>query len=65
MTLRELRLKNNFSQKEISKKLNIKQNTYSQYENGIRQPNIQLLPNLASCLNCSIEETVIAIINSN
>ena len=37
MKLKELREENSVSQKEIAQYLNIKQNTYSQYETGKRQ----------------------------
>ena len=35
--LKELREQKNISQKEVAEFLNVKQNTYSQYENGQRQ----------------------------
>ena len=47
MRLKELREENNVSQKEISEYLNIKQNTYSQYETGKRQLSIDTLIKLA------------------
>lgn len=37
MRLRDLREDNDITQKEIADYLHIKQNTYSQYENGHRQ----------------------------
>ena len=47
MKLKELREESNVSQKEIANVLNIKQNTYSQYENGKRQLPIEVLIKLA------------------
>ena len=47
MKLKELREESNVSQKEIANVLNIKQNTYSQYENGKRQLPIDVLIKLA------------------
>ncbi len=47
MKLKELREENNVSQKEIADFLNIKQNTYSQYETGKRQLPIDILIKLA------------------
>ncbi len=47
MRIKELREENNVSQKEIAKYLNIKQNTYSQYETGKRQLPIDTLIKLA------------------
>ena len=45
--LKELREDNKVSQKEIAKVLNIKQNTYSQYETGKRQLPVDVLIELA------------------
>lgn len=47
MKLKELREENNISQKEIAEFLNIKQNTYSQYETAKRQLPIDVLIKLA------------------
>ena len=37
MRIKDLREDNNLTQEEVAKHLNIRQNTYSQYENGQRQ----------------------------
>ena len=47
MKLKELREENNVSQKEIAEYLNVKQNTYSQYETNKRQLPIDVLIKLA------------------
>ncbi|MBR2337593.1 MAG: helix-turn-helix transcriptional regulator [Clostridia bacterium] len=47
MKLKELREENNISQTDLAKILNIKQNTYSQYETGKRQLPIDTLIKLA------------------
>ncbi len=47
MKLKELREENNLTQTEIAKILNIKQNTYSQYENEKRQLPIDVLIELS------------------
>ncbi len=47
MKLKELREENNVSQKEIAEFLNIRQNTYSQYETGKRQLPIDVLIKLS------------------
>ena len=47
MRLKELREENNISQKQIADFLNVKQNTYSQYETGKRQLPIDVLIKLA------------------
>lgn len=64
MSLKELRIKKKFSQKDVFLELKVKQNTYSQYETGKRRPTIEQLPKLAEILNCSIEEIVNAIIQT-
>ena len=47
MRIRDLREDNNLTQSEISKHLHIRQNTYSQYENGQRQLPLSCLITLA------------------
>ena len=47
MKLKELREENNFTQSHIAEYLNIKQNTYSQYENEKRQLPIDVLIKLS------------------
>ncbi len=47
MRLKDLREDNDLKQKELADYLNIKQNTYSQYENGQRQLPIDILIKLA------------------
>lgn len=47
MRLKELREDSDIKQKEIAKYLNIRQNTYSQYETGERQIPIEMLIALA------------------
>ena len=55
MRLKELREDNDIKQKDIAKYLHIKQNTYSQYENGQRQIPIDVLISLAKFYNTSID----------
>ena len=55
MRLKELRLKNNLTQKEIADYLNIKQNTYSQYENGKRQVPTEIYMRLADYYDVSLD----------
>ena len=47
MRLRELREDNDLKQKDLAEYLHIRQNTYSQYENGQRQIPIDVLISLA------------------
>ena len=55
MRIKDLREDNDLTQKEIAKYLNIKQNTYSQYENGQRQIPIDALILLAKFYNTSVD----------
>lgn len=55
MRLKEIREEKNLSQSEIAKILNIKQNTYSQYENEIRQIPISSLIVLSNFYNVSVD----------
>ena len=43
MRIKDLREDNDITQKELAEYLHIKQNTYSQYENGQRQLPIDIL----------------------
>ncbi len=55
MRLKDLREDNDVKQKELAEYLNIKQNTYSQYENGKREIPIELLWKLADFYNTSVD----------
>ncbi len=51
MKLKELRIQNNFTQEELAKKIGIKQYTYSNYESGKTEPNIETLKKIADIFN--------------
>ncbi len=53
--LKELRLENGVTQQQLSEMLNIKQNTYSQYENASRQIPIDILVKLAKYYEVSVD----------
>ena len=55
MRIRDLREDSDITQKQIAEYLSIKQNTYSQYENGIRQIPIDLLIKLSLFYNVSVD----------
>lgn len=55
MRLKDLREDADIKQKEIAEYLHIKQNTYSQYENGQRQLPIDVLIMLARYYNVSTD----------
>lgn len=52
--LKELRQKNNLTLKELGKKIDIPNNSLSQYENGKRQPKIKIWQKLASFFKVSV-----------
>ena len=58
MRLRDLREDRDLTQSEIAKLLHIKQNTYSQYENGQRQIPLEMLITLAKYYETSIDYIV-------
>lgn len=55
MRLKDLREDNDLTQTQIAKLLNVKQNTYSQYENEKRDIPIDLLWKLADFYETSVD----------
>ena len=55
MKLKELREENNLTQTQVAEYLNVKQNTYSQYETGKRTLPIDMLIKLAKYYNVSTD----------
>lgn len=55
MRIRDLREDSDLTQKEVAEYLHIKQNTYSQYENGQRQIPIDTLISLAKFYDTSVD----------
>ena len=55
LRLRELRKENNYTQKFLAEYLNIKQNTYSQYETELREAPIACLIKLAALYETSVD----------
>ena len=55
MRLRDIREDRDLTQAIIAKHLNISQNTYSQYENGVRQIPLKALMTLALFYNTSTD----------
>lgn len=53
-----LRINSGFTQAAIADKLHVRQNTYSQYENGVRDIPIELLKELAVIYETSIDYIV-------
>ena len=58
MRLKELREDSDITQKTLAEYLNIKQNPYSQYENGQRQVPLDVLIALAKYYNTSLDYIV-------
>ena len=56
MRLKEIRAKNEITQEELSKKLDVGQNTVSQWETGERMPRADKLLQLAEILGCTVDE---------
>ena len=56
MRLRFFREKNNLTQKELSLKIGVEQNTVSQWESGERLPCADKLPQLAKILGCTVDD---------
>ena len=54
--IRDIRKKNKFTQKELGKKLGVKHNTISSYENGTNEPDQDVLFRLAHIFNVSIND---------
>ncbi len=52
----KLRKDNNLTQDELAKKLRISRSAVANYEKGIREPNFEMLENIADCFNISIAE---------
>ena len=54
--IKSLRIDNDYSQNDLSKALGITRSRYSNYENGISEPNIEILIKISSFFNCSIDD---------
>lgn len=51
-----LRKQHNLTQDELAKRLGITRSAVANYEKGIREPNFEMLENIADCFNISIAE---------
>lgn len=61
---KNIRKNHEVKQSEIMNQLNISSGCISLWESGKRQPSIEQLPKLAEILHCSIEELVLALIET-
>ncbi len=60
-TLKQLREKNNLTQKEVSEKLGMNKNYISMIENGSRNPSDKMKNELAKIYKCSIIDIFLSI----
>lgn len=54
--LKELRKRKNWTQTELGEKIGVKQNTYTNWENGKREPNLENIIKLAHVLETTTDE---------
>lgn len=54
--IKELRKKKQLSQSDIARKMRVKQNTISQWENDVRMPNVKQGIKLAELLGTTVED---------
>ena len=53
--LKSLRIEKGISQKVLSENLNLSRTAYSNYEQGIREPSLDIIKNIADFYNCSVD----------
>ena len=58
LRLKELRISQNFTQKDLAEKLSTTQTTIGKYERGELEPSIETLQKLANFFECSIDYLV-------
>ena len=54
--IKKYRKKKGLTQRELSKQLGVTQPTITQYENGVRKPDIVTLKKLAAILGCTTDQ---------
>lgn len=50
--LKEARLKSGLSQKDLSENIGVAKSTYSLYESGKREPNVDTIKKNSICIKC-------------
>ena len=58
MNLKELRIKNGYTQKNVADHLNCSPTVYSRYETGDRQPSIEVLISLAEFFGVTVDHLI-------
>lgn len=56
--LREIRKQRKMTQKELSERAKVNRINISQYEGGVKNPNLTTVQKLASALGCTIEQLI-------
>ena len=56
IALRQYRLKNGFTQKRIAEALGVTPVCITQWESGVRRPNVIMLKKLAELLECTADD---------
>lgn len=56
--LKKYRAVNGLTQADLAIKLSVSQNSISQYESGKRNPSVKRLADIATALNCSMNDIV-------
>lgn len=56
LNIKELRKKQDITQKELAEKLGIERSKISQWETGYCLPKVTELPKIAKALNCNISD---------
>lgn len=56
MSIKQYRKKKKWSQQKLAEKLSVSQQTVAKWENKKSYPRSELLPRIAACLNCKIED---------
>lgn len=54
--IRGKRIQIGYTQSEVATKIGVKRLTYARYELGTREPRLELLPEIARALSCSIDD---------
>lgn len=54
--IRKLRESKGWTQETLAKKLGVSEATVSNYENGKREPNIQMLKKLSRIFHCTVDD---------
>ena len=63
--LKELRIKNNMSQRELAERMFVTRSTITHWENGNRLPNVSMIYRLAECLDVNVDRLLSAAAKSD